>query len=98
DELGGRFADCVPRRREGALARPAEHLVAACEVDHLGHPVTGRERRVEPLSDEHALAWKPADELVHEVDAVMKGLRESLALRSCVQVPGQRADRILDLL
>ena len=80
---GAASAHGVPGRRERALARPAEHLVAAGEVHHLRHPVPGGERRVEPLGDEHALARQAAHQLVHEVDAVVHRLREPLAPRGC---------------
>ena len=59
DELRRRLGDRLPGRREGAFARPPEHLVATGEIDHLGHPVPCRERRVEPFGDEHAQARRP---------------------------------------
>ena len=59
--------------------------------------MTGGERRVEPLGDEHALARQAAHQLVHEVDAVVHRLREQLARARDAEVARERADRLLDL-
>ena len=51
--IGLRGADLLPGALLGVLAREAEHVLAARVIDQLGRPVTGHERRVQPLEGDH---------------------------------------------
>ena len=52
--LGVHLGDGVPRGRMRLLAVRAEQVPAAGAADLFRHPVTDRERRVEPLEPDHA--------------------------------------------
>ena len=53
DDLGAGRGNVVPRDRERRAAGASQHLAAAGERHHLGHPVPRSERWVEPLRHEH---------------------------------------------
>src|SRR3954451_4351506 len=94
DQLRCGNLDVVPGGLEGTLAWLAEHLVTPRAINHLGHPMAGGEGRIEPFADDHALPRQAAHQLVHEVDAVVYGLRELLAAPGAAEVPGKRPDRV----
>ena len=50
-----------PARRAGGLPGATENVLAAGELDHLGEPVPGAERRVDPFGKEDASRRQPAD-------------------------------------
>ena len=98
EQLRRRRRDGVPGRRERALARAPEHLLAARERDHLRHPVARRRtagratrRRTRAARGRPRTAW------------CTPSMRWCIAWASSspvagdAEVAGERADRFLDL-
>ena len=102
DQLRPLGGDRVPRGRVRRLAGQAQHVLAARQVDHLGHPVPGGKRRVEPLGHEHP-PRRPAGDGLHRRDdrPAHAGDDRGTALAGVgtarVQAIGQQAHAGLDL-
>ena len=68
-----------PARRAGRLPGATQDVVAAGELDHLGKPMSGTERRVDPLGEEDASLRQPPDGSCRLLDRVEHPSRELLA-------------------
>ena len=87
DELGLGAPHVVPGRRVATVAGPAEEGLAARGLDHLGQPVAGAERRVDPLGEEDPRRGKPRTEARGRLDRRRPHLRQRVPRPA----PGRRA-------
>ena len=74
--------------------RPAEDVLAAGELDHLGQPVPGAERRVDPLGEEDAPSRGAPDRGGCALDACRASRAASSSPRSAT--PSREASRRTD--
>ncbi len=65
DHVGSRGGELIPLRGAGFGSGDAEHVLAARDLDHLGHPVASDEWRIEPFQGEHSGAGRAFDGGTH---------------------------------
>ncbi len=75
----------------------AEDILAAGEVDHLGQPVPGAERRLDPLREEHPASRQASHQGRGLLDLVEHLLGQLVATGRGAQPPSEDAHRLCDV-
>ena len=96
DELRPALEGLRPARPERGLSRLPEHVLAAGDCDHLGHPVTGGVRGLEPLGDEDAPPGGAGDEARHLLDRLSQLADHGLAAPGHAEPGGERRHALRD--